>query len=164
MATYGFSDGDAKRIGRVVRSVEKHPHMIRLQSPVLEGAAPGVRLLIGQHSSTAGWATGSTAVVTVYNGAPGSVASAVTVVAYNHYIKFSSDTHCTNRWVALGHNGFGWVPVDSQSDCGTCVSEIGGIDFQNLPGYQRTTEQLLGHDDVGCIKWFDTTTCATAAE
>ena len=163
MATYGFNERDARRIGNVVRSGEKHPHTIRLQSPVAEGAAPGVRLLIGQHSGSS-WATGSTAVVTVYNGAPGSVASAVTVVAYNHYVKFGSDTNCTNRWVALGHNGFGWLPVDSQSACGTCVSEVGGVDFTALPNYSRTTEQVLGHDTSGCIKWFDTTTCATAAE
>ena len=162
MATYGFSDGDAKRIGRVVRSTEKHPHAIRLQSPVAEGAAPGVRLLIGQHSGSS-WASGSTAVVTVYNGPPGGVASAVTVVAYNHYVRFASDTNCTNRWVALGHNGFGWIAIDSQSDCGTCVSAVGGIDFRVFPGYSRTTEQVLGHDTSGCIKWFSTTTCATAS-
>lgn len=161
MATYGFSEGDAKRIGRVVRSTEKHPHTIRLQSPVAEGAAPGVRLLIGRHSGSS-WASGSTAVVTVYNGAPGAVASAVTVVAYNHYINFSSDTNCTSRWVAMGHNGFGWLPVDSQSACGTCVHELGGVDFRVLSGYQRTNEQVLGHDGNGCIKWFDTITCATA--
>lgn len=161
MATYGFSEGDAKRIGKVVRLVERGPDKVRLSGPSADGAAPGVRLLIGQHSGSS-WATGSTAVVTVYNGAPGSVASAVTVAAYNHYIPFGSDTNCTNRWVALGHNGFGWVPVDSLSACGTCVSEAGGIDFRALPNYSRTTEQVLGHDTSGCIKWFDTTTCATA--
>jgi hypothetical protein len=162
MATYGFSEGDAKRIGHAVRYSEKHPHTIRLQSPVSEGAAPGVRLLLAKHAATS-WATGTTAVVTVFNGEPGSVASAVTVVAYNHYIKFSTDTSCTNRWVALGHNGFGWLPVDSQSDCGTCVNEVGGVDFRAFPNYARTNEQVLGHDLNGCIKWFDTTTCATAS-
>jgi transglutaminase-like putative cysteine protease len=121
-----------------------------------------VRLLIGQHSGSS-WASGSTAVVTVYNGPPGGVASAVTVVAYNHYVRFASDTNCTNRWVALGHNGFGWVPVDSRSDCGTCMTEAGGVDFRVFPGYSRTTEQVLGHDTSGCIKWFSTTTCATAS-
>jgi hypothetical protein len=41
------------------------------------------------------------------------------------------------------------------------VSEAAGFDFRTLPGYQKTTEQVLGHDGGGCIKWFDTTTCAT---
>lgn len=161
MATYGFSEGDAKRIGKVVRLVERGPDKVRLGGPVNNGPSVGVRLLFGQHNGSS-WATGSTAVVTVYNGDPGEVASAITVVAYNHYIQFSSDTNCTNRWVALGNNGFGWVPVDSHSACGTCVSEAGGIDFRSLPNYNRSAEQVLGHDTNGCIKWLDTTTCATA--
>jgi hypothetical protein len=89
--------------------------------------------------------------------------SALTVVAYNQFIAFASGTAgCTSRWVALGHNGFGWVPVDSRSDCGTCMTEAGGVDFRFFAGYSRTTEQVLGHDAGGCIKWFNTTTCATA--
>jgi hypothetical protein len=164
MATYGFNEGDAKRIGNTVRHVEKYPHKITLATPGAEGAAPGVRLLIAKHEGTA-WATATTAVVTLYNGSvPSSVASAMTMVAYNHYIKFSESTNCTARWVALGHNGFAWHPVDAQSDCGTCVSLIGGVDFRVFPGYEHTNEQLLGHDAGGCIKWFDTITCATASE
>jgi hypothetical protein len=160
MATYGFSEGDAKRIGNVVRAIERHPPTIRLQSPTAEGAAPGVRLLVGKHAGTS-WDAGSTAVVTVVNAA----GSALTVVAYNQFIAFASGTAgCTSRWVALGHNGFGWVPVDSRSDCGTCMTEAGGVDFRFFAGYSRTTEQVLGHDAGGCIKWFNTTTCATAAE
>jgi len=161
VATYGFNENDAKRIGRVVRLVERGADKTELGGPKNNTPPPGVRLLIGKHSGSS-WATGSTAVVTVYNGEPGSVASALTVVAYNQYVQFASDTNCTNRWVALGHNGFGWIAVDSQSDCGTCVSEVGSVDFRVFPGYSRTNEQVLGHDTSGCIKWFNTTTCATA--
>ena len=163
MTAFGFNENDAKRIGKVVRLVERNPERPSLGGPDYGSRSPGVRLLIGQHSGSS-WASGSTAVVTVYNGPPGSVASAVTVVAYNHYVQFSSDTNCTNRWVALGHNGFGWIAVDSRSDCGTCMTEAGGVDFRFFAGYSRTTEQVLGHDAGGCIKWFSTTTCATAAE
>ena len=159
MTAFGFNENDAKRIGKVVRLVERNPERPSLGSPDYGSRSPGVRLLIGQHNGTS-WASGSTAVVTVVNDA----GSALTVVAYNQYVRFSSDTSCTSRWVALGHNGFGWSPVDSLSACGTCISEIGGIDFRVLPGYSRTTEQVLGHDAGGCIKWLDTTTCATAAE
>lgn len=162
MATYGFNEGDAKRIGRAVRQVERGQEKIRLGGPSADGAAPGVRLLIGKHAGTS-WPTATTAVVTVLNGdVPGSVATAVTVVAYNHYVPFATDTNCTNRYVALGHNGFAWNLVDSYSDCGTCRSEVGGVDFRVLPGYERTNVQMLGHDNGGCIRWYDITTCATA--
>lgn len=163
MPAFGFNENDAKRIGRAVRAVERDPTKVRLGGPDADGAAPGVRLLIAKHEGT-GWPTGSTAVVTLYNGdVPSSVASAMTMVAYNHYIKFSTDPNCTVRWVALGHNGFAWHPVDSQGDCGTCVSLIGGVDFRVFPGYANTSVQMLGHDSGGCIRWYDVFTCATAS-
>lgn len=161
MATYGFNENDAKRIGRAVRHVERGAQRIELGGPNADGAAPGVRLLIAKHEGSS-WPTGSTAVVTIYNGEPGSAVSAMTMVAYNQYIAFSSDANCTARWVALGHNGFAWHPVDSQSDCGTCNYEVGGVDFRVFPGYQRTATQMLGHDGGGCVKWFNITTCSTA--
>ncbi|MGA1109998.1 MAG: hypothetical protein ACO3VO_00220 [Ilumatobacteraceae bacterium] len=162
MAAFGFNENDAKRIGKAVRAVERDPTKVRLGGPEADGAAPGVRLMIAKHEG-AGWPTGSTAVVTLYNGELGSVATAMTMVAYNHYIKFSDDANCTSRWVALGHNGFAWHPVDSQADCGTCISLIGGVDFRVFPGYTHTNTQMLGHDGGGCIKWYDIFTCATAS-
>jgi len=163
VATYGFNENDAKRIGRAVRHVERGAQRIELGGPNADGAAPGVRLLIAKHEGQS-WPTGSTAVVTIYNGELGSAVSALTMVAYNQYISFSADTNCTARWVALGHNGFAWHPVDSQSDCGTCNYEVGGVDFRVFPGYERTAVQMLGHDGGGCVKWFNITTCSTAAE
>lgn len=164
MSTFGFNESDAKRIGRAVRAVERGQHKVNLGMPGAEGAAPGVRLLIAKHEGSS-WPTGSTAVVTLYNGeVPDGVASAMTMVAYNHYIHFSStDTDCQERWVALGHNGFAWHPVDSRSDCGQCFKELGGLDFRVLPGYESTAVQVLGHDGGGCVKWYDVFTCATAA-
>lgn len=162
MATYGFNENDAKRIGRAVRHVERGAQRIELGGPNADGAAPGVRLLIAKHEGSS-WSTGSTAVVTIYNGELGSAVSALTMVAYNQYISFSADTNCTARWVALGHNGFAWHPVDSQSDCGSCIKELGGLDFRVLPSYASTAVQILGHDGSGCVKWYDVFTCATAA-
>lgn len=162
MAAYGFNENDAKRIGRAVRHVERGAQRIELGGPNADGAAPGVRLLIAKHEGSS-WPTGSTAVVTIYNGELGSAVSALTMVAYNQYISFSSDTNCTARWVALGHNGFAWHPVDSQSDCGSCIKELGGLDFRVLPSYASTAVQILGHDGSGCVKWYDVFTCATAA-
>jgi len=163
VTAFGFNENDAKRIGKAVRAVERDPTKVRLGGPSADGAAPGVRLLIAKHDGGS-WPTGSTAVVTLYNGDPGSVGPSVTMVAYNHYIKFSDDPNCTTRWVALGHNGFAWHPVDAQGDCGSCISLIGGVDFRVFSGYTRTATQMLGHDGSGCVKWFNITTCATASE
>lgn len=162
MATYGFSENDARRIGRTVRLVERLGPTVSLGNPGGHGAAPGVRLLIGQLAASS-WPTATTATITIYNGDAGSVASAVTLVAYNHWLKLAEQTNCTNRWVALGHNGFQWQPVEVENACThTCTIEVGGVDFSELPNYQKTATQMLGHDGGGCIKWFDITTCATA--
>lgn len=163
MPAYGFNAADARRIAEVVRASE-HNRIgpIRTGADEHGGSKPGVRLLIAKHEGI-NWPTGSTAVVTIYSGDPGSVASVATMVAYNQYISFSSDTNCTARWVALGHNGFAWHPVDSQSDCGSCIKELGGLDFRVLPSYASTAVQILGHDGSGCVKWYDVFTCATAA-
>lgn len=163
MPAYAFNAADARRIAEIVRAAE-HGRIGKgeLGTDTFESAKPGVRLLIAKHEGGE-WASDTTAVVTIYNGDEGFVASAATVVAYNQYIKFSSDPVCTTRWVALGHNGFNWIPVDSQDDCENCESEIGGIDFAVFPGFAKTNIQILGHDAVGCIKWYDIFTCATAA-
>lgn len=163
MTAFGFNENDAKRIGKVVRMVERNPDKPSLGGPDYGGRSPGVRLLIAKHEGTS-WPIESTAVVTLYNGDPGSVGPSVTMAAYNHYIQFSSGTQCTSRWVALGHNGFAWHPVDAQGDCGSCISLIGGVDFRVFSGYTHTATQMLGHDGSGCVKWFNITTCATASE
>lgn len=162
MPAYGFNAADARRIAEVVRASEhRRIGNIGLGADENGGSKPGVRLLLAKHEGTS-WPTASTAVVAIYSGDAGNVASVATMVAYNQYISFSADSNCTSRWVALGHNGFAWHPVDSQSDCGTCNYEIGGVDFRVFPGYQRTSVQMLGHDGGGCVKWFNITTCSTA--
>lgn len=161
MTTFGFNLEDAKRIGRAVRLVERAEPRQDLAGEPNGAVSRGVRLLIAKHESTAGWAKETTAVVTVYNGDP--IASAVTVVARNQFLSFSTTTACTQRWVALGHNGWGWYAVaQSQACTATCSMEVSGVDFSTVQGYQSTATQILGHE-AGCIKWFDTTDCSTAA-
>lgn len=176
MSTYGFSAGDAKRIGRAVRLSERDEPRHELVGTRESEVSRGVRLLIGQHASSTGWATGSTAIVTIYNGDP--VASVITVVAKNQFLKFSTNTSCTQRWVAIGHNGWGWQAVSQERVCtNTCTMEVSGIDFSSLPGFDGTKIQLLGHNNgqtaatgtdpycsaVASLRWFDITTCSTAA-
>jgi len=168
VSTYGFNDRDAKRIGKAVRQSERMPPKVKLGGPQRAGANPGVRLMIGKHAGTS-WATATTALVTIYNDNSGSLASVGTVVAYNQYVKFAEQTNCTNRWVALGHNGFHWLPIDAVAECGTCSMIAGGIDFQAIPGFNPAKIQLLGHSAYDtaattevCIRWYDTTTCTAA--
>lgn len=157
---YGFSQADSKRIGRSVRVVERLGALSETSGPEQGEVSRGVRLLIAKHESTAGWAKETTAVVTVYNGDP--IASAMTMVASNQFLTFSTTTACTQRWVALGHNGWGWYAVAQEKACEeTCSMEVSGVDFSTVQGYQSTATQMLGHAE-GCIKWFDITTCSTS--
>lgn len=159
---FGFSSEDAKRIGAVVRRVEGTPSGRGGGTQQLAGPAPGVRLLLARYDSTCAWSKGATAVVMIHAG--DVIASVATVVARNQFLSMSTQTACTQRWVALGNNGFGWYVVNHEKACvSTCSSEVGNIDFSVVPNYVATATQVLGHDGSGCIKWFSTTTCATAA-
>ena len=175
---YGFSADDAKRIGRAVRVVERLPPQLQNTGPATPEVSRGVRLLLAKHESSNGWAVNASAVVTIHNGTPGTLASASTIVAYNQFLTIPSGTACTTRWVALGHNGFGWYAVAREPACtSTCSMSVAGIDFAALPGYDGTKIQLLGHNkgqtataatDSYCsnsasLRWYDITTCSTAA-
>lgn len=176
MAGYGFSEGDAKRIGRAVRVVERLGPMIENSGPDTPEVSRGVRLLLGKHEGSAGWAAGSSAVVTIHNGSP--IASAMTIVAHNQFLTFSTGTACTQRWVALGHNGWGWYAIAREPACThTCSMTLAGIDFSVLPNFDSSKIQLLGHNraqtsttdaDAYCsnqasLRWYDITTCSTAS-
>jgi hypothetical protein len=40
-----------------------------------------------------------------------------------------------------------------------------GLDcLKTIPNYDSSKEQILGHDDKGCLKWFDTTSCESTPE
>lgn len=166
MPAYAFNAADARRIADIVRAAE-HGRIGKgeLGTDTFESAKPGVRLLIAKHEGSA-WQIEHTALVEVYNGdiddTPKEFTSAGTIIAYNQYVNFSTNPVCTVRWVALAHNGFAWHPVDSQDACPDCISEIGGIDFAVFPGHNKTAIQILGHDDSGCIRWYDVFSCATA--
>lgn len=146
-AAYGFSADDAKRIGRAVRVVERLPPGNETSGPQSPEVSRGVRLLLGKHEGSGGWAVNASAVVTIHNGAPGSLASAVTIVAHNQFLAIPSGTSCTSRWVALGHNGFGWYAVASDGDKIT------------TEGYVAGNIQLLGHSAGGCLRWYDIAQC-----
>lgn len=169
--TYGFSLNDAKRIGKAVRLVERDEPRQQLGGQNDAAISRGVRLLIAKYESTTPWEKATTATVTIYNGNP--LVSAVTIVAQNQFLTFSTSTACTQRWVALGHNGWGWYAVAQEKACtATCSMEYSGIDFSGLPNFDQTKIQILGHgsgttasDSTDCvsIRWYDITDCSTAA-
>lgn len=116
MATYGFSEGDAKRIGRVVKLVERGPEQTRLGGPANGMAAPGVRIMIGK-APTAAWSKGAAATVTIYAGEPAAEASAATVSAHNYFANIGASTSTASaRWVALSNNGWGWCVIAAECD------------------------------------------------
>jgi len=110
VTTYGFSEGDAKRIGRAVRLSERFPEKTSLGVTGSEGAAPGVRMMLGKMGSAA-WSKNSSQTITIYAGNPGTncapTASAGTVAACNMFADISTSVS-TARWVAVSNNGFGW--------------------------------------------------------
>ena len=157
MATYGFSEEDSKRIGKAVRLTERYVGKEPLSGPSYERGGIGVRLLIGKFEGASGWAKETTAVVTIYNGDP--IASAVTVVARNQFVTFPTSADCTQHWVALGHNGWGWQAINRERACTTtCSMDWAGVDFSAFPGFNEDKIQLLGHNTSGpCLLWYDVT-------
>jgi len=160
--TFGFSLNDAKRIGRAVRVVEREGARQDLTGEKDGTVSRGVRLMLAKHESINGWAKGTTATVTVYNG--DSLSSAITVAASNQFVTFPTNTACTQHWVALGNNGFGWFAVSRERACsGTCSMDWAGVDFSAMPNFDADKIQLLGHSSSDpCLQWYDITTCGTA--
>jgi hypothetical protein len=114
MATYGFNEGDAKRIGHAVREVERNPVQVRLGGPHRDGATPGVRMMVGKIDGDA-WGKNSGRAVTIFTGTPGSEASAATVSAWNYFADISTSAN-TARWVGVSNNGWGWVLIAAECD------------------------------------------------
>ena len=116
MSTFGFSEGDAKRIGRVVKLVERGTEKIALGGPGDKKATPGVRMMVGK-AGTSSWSKGVTATVTIHAGAPGAEVTAGTVVAHNYFANINASTSTSySRWVGLSNNGFGWLLIAAECD------------------------------------------------
>ena len=116
MATYGFSEEDAKRIGKSVRLTERYVGKGSLSGPSSDRGGIGVRLVLGTHNSAA-WAKNAQKTITIYSGYPTTAdsrptQSAYTVVAHNVFTDIS--TGATARWVAVSCNGFGWYMIAAE--------------------------------------------------
>jgi hypothetical protein len=154
MATYGFSEEDAKRIGKSVRLTEKHVGKEPLSGPSYERGGVGVRLTIARVGTA--FTADATATVTMHKGFPGSVASALTMVAWNQFLQLSTHTAVTNPYVAFGHNGNGWIAVAAQRH--THCSFLGDKYIPYVSGYSTTTahRQVLSFTTDGCPQFIGT--------
>ena len=168
MPTYGFSAGDAKRIGAAVRIVERDRTGRQASSGAHVGANAGVRCMLGR-IGTAAWNKNATATITIYAGTPGSETTAGTLVARNYLTDLSTSTS-TSRWVTVSNNGFGWLLLAPETETSTCSLTIGGFSLTQVPGYIAGQIQLLGHAAAntsqtcsGSLTWYNITTCSTAA-
>ena len=86
-----------------------------------------------------------------YSGVPSSLA--IENVAN---LKFNVQA---NSWVVIGRAANDrWYLLSSGIE-GSCRQTIGGEDITTWPGWNGSIVQLLGHDENGCLKWFDSEEC-----
>lgn len=71
-----------------------------------------------------------------------------------------------DQWVLVVEAANGkWYVVAAGGDDNddSCRKTIGGEDFTSWPGWDEYAKQVLGHDEYGCLTWFDTTDCSTSS-
>lgn len=142
MTAFGFSQEDAKRIGHTVRLSERFPQKVHLGVPGAEGAAPGVRLMIGTIGETT--LPYNTAVATIYVGS-GSSNSAKTVAIRNSLYPFL-DTLAT---AYVSNNGWGWHLVEGsqQAWCGE-ISEAWSIGEEKTVTLHGCDQQVTAINEI----------------
>lgn len=110
---------------------------------------------------TAAWSQGTCATVTIYEKgsqckptANDPAETVENVANLSHNVKSGS-------WVVIGKavNGRWYLLEVGGPDGETCKQTIGGEDVTQLPGWDATKIQLLGHDASGCLTWYDATEC-----
>ena len=159
-----FTRPAADRIANVVRIVEQGS---RDEAPLNFARAldslPGTPLKLG--TFTADWQIDALQTVTFYNvtSTPNtasvrnlcvpSVGFSTSNTAETRYVIFSKVKYYTSEPV---------VVEIQQAGTATCTLILGSVDLSTIDGYVGDEEQLLGHDDGACLKWFSVTTCATA--
>lgn len=116
MAAYGFSEDDAKRIGKSVRLTERFVGKPPLGGADNERGGGGVRLMLGTHNSAA-WSKFTPKTITIYGGYPTTADSRPTQSAYTvaaHNVFSDIGAGATSRWVAVSCNGFGWYLIAAE--------------------------------------------------
>jgi len=163
MANVKFSEGDARRIAAATRAYERGNRdmaPVRFRDP----GGDGDPIRIGKVG--ADWAFGTCATVTLWEGEASSGASCKPTQASPAEtiadVRNLSHDVAQDSWVAIGKATDGqWYLVEAGSPdhSESCRQTIGGEDFTKWPGWDESKVQLLGHDENGCLKWFDSEEC-----
>lgn len=107
------------------------------------------------------WAVGETMQVTVEG-------STNTVSVTNYCVPVKGQTNATQSLTVIYGSVMGTVTA-VEIEQPTCTMSIGGLDVTELPGFDATVIQLLGHaaGDTGStaclgLQWYSVTQCGTA--
>ena len=118
----------------------------------------GAAIRAGKVSSA--WSIGTCATVTLWErtGTSCSPTEKDPAETVENVVNLSYDVPA-GSWVVIGEAADGkWYLVDSGIQ-GTCRQTIGGEDITKWPGWNGSIVQLLGHDENGCLRWFDSEEC-----
>ena len=174
MAEKGYQVGPvlADRLISVVKRVEAMPYQmsrtaIETRFEEMPTVGGGGKLRIGKVSSD--WAFGECATVTIWEGEAGSGSGSgqsckpteTSPAETIGEVRNLSHDVASGSWVTISKAADGnWYLVEAGSpDNGSCRKTIAGEDYTQWPGWNTTKVQLLGHDENGCLKWFDNDDC-----
>lgn len=159
-----IEDGSEQQYNVIFGDIKGTQTAVEVQSPEVQ-ADTGLR--VGKIS--AAWDIGTCATVYVWkrtgtgeNCVPvesDPLETVEDVVNLSHNVPADS-------WVVVGQASDGkWYLIESgkevtpPDDPPTCQQTIGGEDITRWTGWDGTKVQLLGHDENGCLKWFDSEEC-----
>jgi hypothetical protein len=160
MANVRFSEGDARRIAAATRAYERGNRdmaPVRFRDPGGDGGDP---ILIGK--TPCDWAVGQCVTITLWGGAGTCTPTQTSPTATVENVRNLSHDVAQDSWVAIGKAADGqWYLVEAGSpdDSESCRQTIGGEDFTKWSGWNGSAVQLLGHDENGCLKWFNSDDC-----
>ena len=147
-----FTRPAADRIAKVVRTVEA-------------GDRKGAALYFGLPPGGGG---GSTLRLATFTGAWSvSEMKTVTLVGSTNTVSVSqalghiADIGCERRIVFGSASGTQHaVAIEFNPTCATCQTSLNPFDLAGITGFASNLQQVLGHDENGCLAWYSTTTCA----
>jgi hypothetical protein len=150
----------ARRIQRVVQMIEGGSRDIA-PPPLRTAYDDGDQLRVGK--IVGDWAIGACYTIALYEEPP-VIGCNPAVSAPSEFIEdvvnVSKDV-ADGSWVVIGKAADGrWYLLEAGKEpWASCRATIGGEDITKWPGWNASTVQLLGHDENGCLKWFDSTEC-----
>lgn len=157
-----FTEDGARRIVAATRAFEAGDR----DAPPIKfrdvGGDDGGELRIGKVASA--WSIGTCATVTLWErtGTSCSPTEKDPAETVENVVNLSYDVPA-GSWVVIGEAADGkWYLVESGIQ-GTCRQTIGGEDVTKWPGWSASAVQLLGHDENGCLKWFDAEECSSSS-